>query len=414
MDIKGIGNVEIVFYVGTHKVSAFAGQVSKEGPRIVAHQELYQPEGFENGCVVHLEAAVSTLETFVAQLLPRRGNRDVTAHVVLGNSKLHVHDFSSCQYFDSPRTLTPHEVRSVVEQTRSVSTLPLTEFVLQALPESFLVNDTPDVQNPLGLEASRLGVNLKIFTMEFQDFKNISKAFESADITVKGFWPRMITVSEAVLTENEKNEGVLLVDVADSMTELLIWKAGRLVRVRNASRGGRYLTERIAQEWNLDLHDAQKLKERFATLETDLDFGDELIPLIQRNGKPNQQIRRQEFQSRFQSVAEDWLREILKEGDALAEEDRVLHPHYVFTGGGTAFGGFLEFVNQRFQRESRMGYSRKMEAPQELLVDPSLTPAMGMYRWLSTQSENYSSLMAPRGVFEKTLASARDWFYAYF
>lgn len=414
MEIKGIGGVEVVFYIGTHKVSAFVGQISKEGPRILAHQERYQPEGFENGFVVNLEAAVNTLDTFVAQLLPARGNRDVTAHVVLGNPKLRVHQFSSCQYYESARAITPHEARGVVDQTRSVATLPLTEYVLQALPESFLVNDMAGVLNPLGLEATRLGVELKIFTMEFQDFKNISKAFETADITVKGFWPRMLTVSEAVLADEEKEEGVLLIDVADSMTEFVLWKGGRLAEVRNAPWGGRHLSERIAREWNLDLHDAEKLKERFATMEAEARFGDELIPLLQRNGKPNQQIRRQEFQDKFLAGAEEWLREIFKIGDELTGQQRLQHPHYVFSGGGTSFNGFLEFVNQRFQREARMGLSRKMEAAHELLVDPSLTPALGMYRWLCGQALNQARLMAPRSVVEKTLASARDWFYSYF
>ncbi|HTL47247.1 MAG TPA: cell division FtsA domain-containing protein [Verrucomicrobiae bacterium] len=414
MEIKGIGNVEIVFYVGTHKVSAFAGQILKDGPRILSYQEIFQPEGFENGFVVNMEAAVSTLDIFVNQLLPQRGNREVTAYVVLGNSKLHGHHFASSQYYETPRSITTHEVKSIVEQTRSVATLPLTEFVLQVFPESFLVNDMADIHNPLGLEANRLGVGLKIFTMDFQEFKNVSRAFETADITVKGFFPRMLTVSEAVLTEQEKEEGVVLIDIADTMTELVLWKNGRLTRTKNVEKAGRTLTDKIAREWEIELHDAQKLKERFATLEPEADFGDELIPLVQRNGKTNQQIRRQDFQDKFTAASQEWLGAIFAEVDALAQEEKMMYPHYVFTGGGTAFNGFMEFVTHKFQREARMGVSRKLEAANEVLVDPSLTPALGMYRWLSAQQVNYEKLTAPKNVLEKTLASAKGWFYSYF
>lgn len=411
---KSPSNVEIVFYVGTHKLSVFTGVVQGRDPRVLAHREVFQPEGFENGFVVNLEAAANTLDRLISEMLPNRGNQEVEASVVLANSKLQAYSFSSAQYFSSQQTVTEHEVRSVIDQTRSVATLPLSQFVLQVVPESFLVNDMEDVRNPLGLEAARLGVNLKIFTMDFQDFKNISKAFESADITVRGFWPRMLTVSEAVLTEEEKEEGVILVDIADHITQVVVWKNGKLAQTRSLEQGGKLLTQGISRDWEIDFHDAQKAKEHFATLETGSQFGDELIPLVNRNGRSSFQIKRQEFQDKFLVHATEWLKSILNEVDAMAKDEKINYPHYVFTGGGVSFAGFLEFLQQRFGREARMGLSRKMEAPQEVLVDPSLIGALGMYRWLAGHAKDYENLLAPRGVFKKTLTSAKKWFYTYF
>ncbi|MBU3758636.1 MAG: hypothetical protein FGM27_01755 [Candidatus Omnitrophica bacterium] len=408
------GSVEVVFYVGTHKLSMFTGVIQGRDPRVLAHREVYQPEGFENGFVTNLEAASNTLSKLIADMLPSRQVSELTASVVLANSKLQVFGFSSAQFYASQMTLSEHEVASVIDQTRSVATLPLTQHVLQVIPEGFLVNDMEDVRNPLGLEAMRLGVNLKMFTMDYQDFKNLAKAFEAADVNVKGYWPRILTVSEAVLTDEEKEEGVILIDIADHITQLAVFQHGKMGPIRNLELGGKQLTAGIARDWEIDFHDAQKVKERFATLEPSSHFGEELIPLISRNGRTSFQIKRQDFQEKFMVQAESWLRSVLDEADQAAQQERINYPHLVFTGGGASFSGFLEFLQQRFKREARIGLSRKMEAPQEVLVDPSLIGALGMYRWLGGQAKDFENLLAPRGLVKKTISSVKKWFYSYF
>ena len=405
----------VVLYVGTRKLLVLEAALGEGDPRIVRHALLKNPDGFEKGFVVHLQKAAAALQKLVEGFLPERGSSALSAWVVLGNSKLRTYGFSSSQYYPAgPRTLSSHEIRSVVEQTRSIATLPLSEFILQAVPESFLVNDMAGVRDPLGLTATRLGVDLKIFTMDFQDFKNISKAFEAAEIEVEGYFPKTLAVSEAVLTSEEKEKGVVLADIADDGVSLVLWKNGNLIDTRVLPLGSRTLTAQIAARWEIEPHDAEKVKEQFGSLNLDPQFGDELIPLIERNGKNAHQIHRQAFQEAFLEQAKQWLAGILSEIDSFAREKKAHHPHLVFTGGGTAGDGFLEFLQKQFSREARIGLTRKVEAPTGLLVDPSLAGAFGMVRWLAEADRQVHRLFAPTGLVEKTLATARDWFSAYF
>lgn len=407
-------NTHFVFYLGTHKLSLFAGDLSGKEPKITKYKEVLQPAGFENGFVVNLEAAVSSIENLAAEFIPAKDAHQMEVYVVLGNSKLYTHAFSSAQYFTSQRTITTHDVKSVIEQTRSVSTLPLTEFILQIMPESFLVNDTEDVSNPIGLEAIRLGVKLRFFTMEFHEFRNISKAFESSDISVKGYWPRTLTVSEAVLSEEERSQGVVLVDIADHVTQVITWKDGYLKGVRSTENGGKKLSQAIAEKWGIDLHDAEKVKEHFGTLETHSDFGDELIPLVARGGKILRQIKRQEFQDSFLDLSSRWMADLLKDVDEMAASEKIIYPHFVVSGGGVRLSGFMEFLAQEFDREARIGMSKGVDGPQPMLVDPSLSAVYGLYRWLASDGHHYEKLTAPRGFMEKTLTSAKEWFCTYF
>ncbi len=402
----------IVFYVGTRKLVAMAGVLRDGDPRITGRTTMLNPEGFKDGLVANLERASNSLEKALKSLNPPA---EVTAYVVLGNTKLKTFTFSSSQYFqDATRVISSQDIVSVIDQTKSVATLPLAETVLQTLPVSFLVNDLQDVSNPLGLEAQRIGVCLKLFTMDAQNFKNMTRAFETLEIEVKDYFPKMLTASEAILTDQEKVEGVLLIDIAGEATFLTLWYKGEMVETRVVPVGGRHLSSQLANLWEIDLADAEKVKEQYGSLEPDLQFKEELIPLVDRSGKKGQQISRQKFHEKFLELSKKWLEKILAEADQLAREQKVFHPHCVFTGGGISPDGFLEFLQHDFSRDGRIGLTRKLDIPNQLQVDPSLTSALGMYSWLSYSGSKKARLIAPQSFFGKTVSSARDWFSTYF
>jgi cell division protein FtsA len=417
MNEIGEAAAEKILYIGTHKL--IAAEVSLEGqaPRVIRYAIKKDPEGFEKGLVSHIEKAAASLEALLKQLdiAPAGPEVALSCSVILGNAKLKSYAYSSSVYYQGlQRTVSQQEIRQVIRQTRSVATLPLTEFVLQALPQSFIVNDTEGVENPVGLEAHRLGVDLRIHTMSFQDFKNICKAFEAAEIEVNGYFPKSAAVSEAVLTTAEKAEGALVIDIADEVTHLSIWKDNRLVATRILSCGGAAFTAEIAREWGIEARDARKVKEKFGTFETAAEFGGELIPIVDRTTDGNHQVKRQVFQQKFLEQGKQWLSEILQAADQFARENKVLHPHYIYTGGASGIEGFLEFLQKAFSRTGRLGLAKQVEAPQEFLVDPSAAAVLGLARWLSDEERDQRQFLAPRGFLEKTLASAKDFFTAYF
>ncbi|MDP3919883.1 MAG: hypothetical protein Q8R76_03655 [Candidatus Omnitrophota bacterium] len=406
---------DIVFYIGTRRIACFIGQVEDGRPQVLRYKDCINPQGFEGGLVTNLEDACQSIESLIESVGCPRPSGELRAHVVLGNAKLKTYTFTSSQYYNGQRrSITSHEVRACIEQTKSVATLPLSEYVLQAVPESFLVNDMADVRNPLALEAVRLGVNLKIFTMEFHHYRNLSKSFEMLDIDVLGYFPKNLVQSEAVLTDQEKQEGTLFVDVVDDMTHLVLWKNGYLSGSRYIPIGGHELTKSIAEQWQIGVHDARRVKEQFAGYEVPKGFEQELIPLVDRNGKTNRSVTRQEFSVQFLMQAKDWMGKIMAEAESFARDEKLFYPHYVFTGGPVSPQGALEFIHREFECEARLGQVRKVEAPHELLVDTALGGGLGMYYWLAYCAPDNERLLESRGVLEKTLSSARDWLYTYF
>jgi len=407
--------VKVIIYIGTRKIVALLGSCEHEEPRVLRCVIRTRPEGFQEGYVSNLERAAAVLQEMLDELFEGASVSDYSAYVVLGNSKLKTYSFSSSQYFQGEqRTIASGDVRSIIQQTKSVATLPLTEFILQAIPDSFLVNDMYGIRNPLGLEAQRLGVDLKLFTMNFQDFKNLSKAFDAAEIDVIAYFPKTLTVAEAVLTEIEKEEGAVIVDIANDVTQLIAWKNGTLAATKAIPFGGRQLTTLISDGWKIDITDSDRVKERFASMSPTADFGEELIPLVERNGKDNHQMRRQDFHRDFLIHAEKWVNPIIGEAKMFIDDQKMVYPNFIFTGGAAAIDGFLEFVLEKYEIEGRIGLPRLVQASQELLLDPSLPAGLGMLRWLAMNDRQQRRLIEPAGIVEKTWSSARDWFLTYF
>lgn len=404
-----------VVYIGTRKLVVMLGDLSTESPRIIRLEENLFPEGFEKGLVCNLQNASASVEKVLNVLLPLEAWGQIPVYVVLGNSRFKMYRFSSCQYYSQERrTISPNDVQSVVQQTRDVATLPLTEAILQAIPESFLVNDMPAVCNPLGLEAERLGVTLQIYTMEFQSFRNIAKVFESLDMDVEGYFPKNLPLSEAVLGDMEKQEGALIIDIADDATQLVLWKNGLLAGSKTLSMGGHYLTKCLAQDWNIEERDAEKAKENFATLDAREQQSEELVPLVMRGEKVQQSIPRKEFLEKFFKHAQGWMTKILAEADLFVQEEKIRFPHVFFTGGSVITDGFLEWVQKEFSRDGKIGITRHVEAQQEIVRDPSMAPALGMFRWVKTYVRAQEALFTPRSIVGKTVAAAKNWFTNYF
>lgn len=417
---KSMKDVEITIYIGTRNIVAMIGRITDEA-HFAKHVLVENPAGFKRGSVINLDRASSTLDALMSDLFTDLGQEFPKWHssanvsVVFGHSQLKTYTFSSSQYFQGSRkNIAPHDIRSVVDQTRSVATLPLSEFVLQVIPVSFVVNDLEDVRDPIGLEAQRLGVTVKIFSMPFEIFKNLSRAFELSEIEVKGFFPKTLTASEAVLHKKEKDEGVFLIDVDYDSTFVTHWRQGELIDSRILEMGDRHLSKALAKAWEMDAQDAERVIDRFGAFKLQTQFESELIPLIFRNGEKNHTIKRADFHASFLKHSRSCLEEIMKAVRQFVRDENFYHPHYVFTGVGARYDGFLEFIHKEFSVQGRMGQTRLMDAPHELLVNPALTASLGMFSWLAGEEEENSRLLTPRGIFRNTFAQAKNWFAAYF
>ena len=196
-----------IIYIGTTKIVFLKAQVSISGETEVMSLSARLADGFERGIVKDLAQASDTLSLAVRDVVTEEEQGILSCRVVVSNSYLKNYTFQSSIYFqDRPHALTLRDVRAAIAQTRSVATIPLQEVIVQAMPQSFIVNDLNGIQNPLGLEAGRIGVTLRLLTLDFLVYSNLLKIFERCEIEVLDVIPCVLAAAESVLSAQEKRE----------------------------------------------------------------------------------------------------------------------------------------------------------------------------------------------------------------
>ena len=126
-----------MIYVGPDSLIVLKAVQKGEEFQIIKYAKILHPDGFQGGFITHLEKATAQIQHGIEQVVPENHN-DLEAYVILSNSQIKQYQFSSSVYYRGEhRTITPHEIRAVLQQTKTVATLPLTEYIIQVLPDSF-------------------------------------------------------------------------------------------------------------------------------------------------------------------------------------------------------------------------------------------------------------------------------------
>ena len=406
----------LILYLGTRRLAALVGERGAEKPKILRFAQTQHAEGFQKGEVTQLDKALQAVEDLLKKLELGEEAFEIPTYVLLSNARLKMTRFSSSIYYQGyPKPVTAQEVRRVVEQTKSVAPLPLDDWVLELVPESFWVNDLEGVENPVGLEAQRLAVTLQIFTTSYAAFRNVSRLFESLELKVEGYFPKTLVLPEGVLNPTEKEGETLILDISDETTHLVLTRENKIVQTKSLEFGSSYFTNRIAEKWHLGPRDAECLLERFGSLEEKLEFGEELIPLVEQNGRGNHQIKRAEFHHAFSRFGEEFMNYLHREVKHFLTQEKLAFPQFVATGGGVKLEGLLDALNQKFGVSVRLGAPRGTEGTPELLRDPSWAGPAGLLNWLGRQENGRPLLSSAKAdLFGRTLVQVKDWLAAYF
>lgn len=405
----------LIFYIGTHRLAGLVAETAGGEARVLRFAEIKNAEGFQKGGVAQLEKALGSVGELVKRLELGEEAVEIPAYVLLSSPHLKMTRFSSSIYYPGyPRVVTSREVQQVIEQTRNVAPLPLQDWILQVIPESFWVNDLTGVQDPTGLEAQRLAVTLEIFSTDYSAFRNVSRIFETLEFNVKGYYPKTLLLPEGILNVSEREGEALVIDFSDEATHLVLTRAGRIIQTKSLDWGSRQLSSRVAETWQINLPDAERLKERFGSLEPNPQFGEELIPLVEREGRENHQIKRSEFHEAFLRFGDKLMSRIEKEAKQFLEQEKVSTASLILTGGGAKLEGILETLGRRFSSPIRLGTPRVPGVPSQVLMDPAWAGPLGLLGWIANRTKDDNASLAKENLFERAFLHAKEWLAAYF
>lgn len=398
-------------YIGTTKI-AFLKAFFRSGQVEISALSAHLAEGFERGIVKDLTQASQTLSNSVAEVLGDEKSI-IPSRLVISNTYLKSYTFQSSIYFQgNPHPITMKDVHAAIAQTRSVANIPLQEVIVQAVPQEFLVNDLSGVQNPLGLEASRLGVTLRLLTLDGLVYSNLLRVFERCDLEIADIIPSVLSASHGVLTPQEKQTGVILTVIGGRATHFACYKNSVLVETRSIPIGSDCITDVISKYLNIEHLDAQRLKESFGSAIPKTEFQEELIPIPDADGKKKYPIKRFEFETQMTAGLDVFFNHIRNEIRELQSCYSPLN-QVVFTGGGVRLEGFLEVAQESISPTSRIGIVQNITGPEALVTDPSFSAALGGISFSARISEQDMMRQDRQNWLSRTAEAARNWIFEY-
>jgi cell division protein FtsA len=405
-------NLIVGLDIGTTKICAIVGNVTEEGVEIVGIGTS-PSKGLRKGVVINIESTVSAIKKAVeeAELMAGCEVKSVYAGIAGG----HIKGFNSQGVIAiKNREVSPEDVKRVIEAAKAIA-IPMDREVIHILPQEFIIDDQDGIREPLGMSGVRLEAKVHIVTGAVASAQNIVKSCNRAGLEVADIVLEQLSSSEAVLSPDEKELGVALVDIGGGTTDIAIFVDGAIKHTSVLSLGGNHLTNDIAVGLRTPMAEAERIKQKYGCCLSSLVGKDETIEVPSVGGRKPRVLSRQLLceilEPRVEEIFTLVNREIVKSG----LED-VIASGVVITGGSTILEGMPELAEQIFNLPVRRGLPQKIGGLTDVVNSPVYATGVGLvvYGSKNMQVHEFPTMQTDDTVFRRVSRRMKEWFGEFF
>ena len=363
--------------VGTSKVCAIVGELVDDGGLDIVGIGVAESRGIRRGVIVNLEAAVDSIKKAVDEAELMAGVEIDAVHLSMAGP--HIKGFNSrgvIAVAGKSREITRDDVRRAIEAAKAVS-LPAGREILHVLPQDFVVDEQDGIGAPVGMTGARLEVNVHIVTSATTATQNLVSCVNRAGVGVIDTVVEQIGAAEAVLTPDEKELGVALVDIGGGTTDIAIFERGSLWHTAVIGVGGDHFTSDIAVGLRMPIPDAEKLKRKCGCALSAMVDEDETIDVASVGGRRSRVMARRILSEILQPRAEEIFHLVWDE-IRRAGYEKSLNSGIVLTGGGAILEGMPEIAEQIFDLPIRRGAPTGIGGLADHVGSPAFATAVGL------------------------------------
>jgi cell division protein FtsA len=402
--------------IGTHKVCAIVAEITDEGRLDIIGIGQAESKGLRKGVVINLEATVDSIKRVVEEAELMAGVEIGSAYVGIAGS--HVRGFNSrgvIAVSGKNRVIEREDIRRVIEAAKAVS-IPADREILHVLPQEFVVDDQDGIGDPTGMTGTRLEVNVHVITASSTAVQNTITCVNRAGLEVLDAVLTQLSAAEAVLTPDEKELGVALVDIGGGTTDLAIYEKGALWHTAVLQVGGEHFTNDVAVALRTPVNEAEKIKKKYGCALTSMIPEEDSIEVPSVGGRKPRIMARQVLGDVVQARAEEVCQLIFTE-IRRAGFDRNLNSGVVFTGGGAILEGVPEIAEQIFDLPVRRGTPSGIGGLVDVVASPVYSTAVGLVLY-SHRNRTGRGLTASRpaatGTFGRVTGRLMGWLSDFF
>lgn len=403
-------NVIVGLDLGTTKTCVIVGEITDQGIDIIGIGS-YPSEGLRKGVVVNIDSTVEAIKKAVDEAEHMSGCE--ISSVYAGIAGGHIKGQNSLGIVAvKGREVDEEDVQRAIEASKAIA-IPTDREILHTLPQNFIVDDQDGIRDPVGMSGVRLEAKVHIVTGAVTSIQNIVKSVNRVGLEINEIILEQIASSEAVLSNDEKDLGVALIDIGGGTTDIAVFTAGSIKHTAILPVGGNYLTSDIATGLRTPLADAEKIKIKYGCAFSALIAKEETIEVPSVGGREPREVSRQILgrivAPRMEEILTLAYKEIVKSG----YED-ILAAGVVLTGGTALLEGITELAEQIFNMPVRRGRPTGIGGLNDVVNSPMYATGVGLVLYGSKHISKNAFIQGSGSLFVNMFKKIKKWFLEFF
>jgi cell division protein FtsA len=365
--------------IGTTKIVSIVGKQTENKKLAILGMSKTASKGVKRGVVLNIEETVNAINTTVTEVKKQTGIQ--FKDVFVGIAGQHIKSVRNRGYFNRDsydEEITKADIQRLVDDMYKIP-IEAGEEIIHVLPQNFVVDNETGIKNPVGISGRRLEGNFHIVIGQIASAKNISKCIDRVGLNVEELILEPLASSEAVLTEDEKEAGVVMVDIGGGTTDIAVYYDDIIRHTAVIPFGGNVITWDIKDGCSILNRQAESLKITFGSALGDLAQEEKIVTIPGISGRDPKEISFKSLAYIIQSRMEEIIDAIMFEIDSSGVLDK-LSAGIVFTGGGALLRHLPQLVKFRTGLDVRIGYPVEQLAAESIeeVNQPMYSTSVGL------------------------------------
>lgn len=336
--------------------------------------------GVKGGVVINLHETTYAVQQVIEKV--EEQVQETVRQIYLGVRGNHIESMNARGAINISRTdkeITAEDVAGAVENAKTIRLSPDRE-ILHTIPQEFSLDHQRGVPNPVGMEGNFLEVDVHILTASSSHLSNLYKAIAQAGFDILDPVYGLLAVGNAVITQEEKELGCLLVDFGGLTTGLAVYTEGSIRYTKELQVGSDFITRDISHNFRTSLSTAQSIKEKYGIAMSSLLKNDEKFDYTAVDGRTVRESTRRQLVEIIQPRLDQIFTAIEQDINEHNLLDAVIPGGVIITGGGSQLEGIVLAAEQAMNASARVGLPQDYAGPDEIISNPAYASAIGLLR----------------------------------
>ncbi|MEJ2404973.1 MAG: cell division protein FtsA [Candidatus Thiodiazotropha sp.] len=404
-------NLIIGLDIGTSKVVAIVGEIKPDNGIEIIGIGSHPSRGLKKGVVVNIESTVQSIQRAVEEAELMAGCEIHSVYAGIAGS--HIRSLNSHGIVAiKDKEVSQSDVERVIDAARAVA-IPADQKILHILPQEFIIDEQEGIRDPVGMSGVRLEARVHMVTGAVSAAQNIVKCVRRCGLEADDLILEQLASSYSVLSDDEKELGVCLVDIGGGTTDIAVFTGGAIRHTAVIPIAGDQVTNDIAVALRTPTQHAEEIKIKYACALTQLATSEETIEVPSIGERPPRRLSRQTLAEVVEPRYEELMTLIQAELRRSGFED-VIAGGVVLTGGSSKMEGVVDLAEEVFHMPVRLGVPRYVTGLADVVRNPIYATGVGLLQFGQNNRTHGSRELANEGGLKAIWERMKHWFQGNF